>query len=426
MQLRFTPPLSVRTTGVGFKQGLSVTLTGVTTIGAFTVVTFNSDKARTSIADSFEPIKQLLGDSVFLNGINQLGETLFGWGSSIVASKDAFKEWLNNYFGPDGLKSGAVKLYEKLVAWGEIVYGWFRDKFIEFIKNIPQMVKDWDKLRLSLFKWGTFLGGGGGGALWAMFGSFDNWGKLADLMGNEEFMGAVEKFSELVDKNTDAFKDMGQEAMQEILERIMEEPKDAKEIIEDLLKEQKDMAEKEKKEREEKQQKGEKVEDEEQKEPQLEQEHIKESLKKSKGSPQSKEEVFGYLVGDALKSLMSMPNSFDSPITAIKERAKDAINKYMSNVKEESKKKTKVGKANLEFLEAFGQDEEKQKQFVDELANIAKSAFSIGYQSFDELARAFEKIMQDKFTVPMEGNGEEGEGVDLSNMVKKPAQRKRR
>ncbi|OAL10558.1 hypothetical protein A6V39_00640 [Candidatus Mycoplasma haematobovis] len=377
-------------------------MSGITTVGTLTAVALNAGSSKDSIIQSLEPIKKALLNDVLLSGISKVGDTLYQWGTAIVATKDDFKVWLHNYLGADGLKSGVVALYEKLYGWIEIVYTWFKDKFIDFVKNISKIVENWKQIRLSLFKWGTFIGGGGGGALWGMFSSFDNWGRLSELMGNEDFTGAVEKFAELVDKNSDAFKDMGEEAMKEILEKIMEDPKEAKEIAKELLEEQ------------DKKNEGKREED---KKEELKKEQIHESFAQPKGSPKNEGEVLGYLMGNAIQGLTNL-SSFEG---AIEFKAKEAMNKYMAHIEEEAKKDTKVGRANKAFLDAING---KKEELIRELGKVAEKAFrkteKTGKIEFEVLSKAFEEAMQSTFTVPIKDGEDSSNAVSLEGVVQKP------
>ncbi|OAL10015.1 hypothetical protein A6V39_03820 [Candidatus Mycoplasma haematobovis] len=378
----------------------------MTAAGTCSAFVFNLDKAN-QFGNALSPLKNTFIVSFFSRGILNLSDTLKSWGESIVNSKDAFIDWLNRYFDVNGLKAGTVELYNKLHDWALIVYEWFATKFLRFIENIPWIVQNWKQIRLSLFKWGTFIGGGGGGALWGMFSSFDNWGKLSELMGNEDFTGAVEKFAELVDQNPDAFKDMGEEAMKEILEKIMEDPKDAKEIAEKLLQEQKE--------------KNKDKKDEEQKE-ELDKEQIQESFANPKGSPQSKEEVFGYLVGSALQSLVDVKSSaFGSPVKEIEDKTRKAMTEYIQFVKEKVNKKTREGKASKDFIDALGN---KENTLINELVKVATEAFDKKRGSFENLKNSFEKIMKDRFTVEIGEGGDQSEAVELDNIIKDPNRKK--
>ncbi|OAL10541.1 hypothetical protein A6V39_00555 [Candidatus Mycoplasma haematobovis] len=135
------------------------------------------------------------------------------------------------------------------------------------------MVQNWRKLRLSLFKWGTFLGGGGGSALWAMFGSGDNWDKLSALMEREDFGEMMSTFADLVEKNDETFIKMDQDEMKEIIEKYLDDPEEAQKAAKELLEKQKERADKAKEEQKDKELQEE---NEELKEPQLEQQEIQE------------------------------------------------------------------------------------------------------------------------------------------------------
>ncbi|OAL10559.1 hypothetical protein A6V39_00645 [Candidatus Mycoplasma haematobovis] len=405
MQLNLTPPLVVRTFGANFNQILSATFTGLTVAGTCSAVVFNFAQAQKSLGSAFDPLKKVWEASFLSSGINKLGDTFNSWAQAIFGSKDDFRSWLQRYLGIDGVKSGVSELYHKLVAWATIVYEWFRDKFIKFIGNIPDMVKNWDKLRLSLFKWGTFLGGGGGSALWAMFGSGDNWGKLADLIGNPEFEGVVDKFSKLVEENGAAFSEMNEEEAKEMFEAILDDPKEAEALLGELLDEQKEKNEKKKEEL-----KKEGKENEEPKE-ELEKEEIVEKFKNSGGgSPNNPTEAFGDMVGSALQGMVDI-----SPTklwdTDIAHTAKTKMKEYIDTLRKDVEKKARKSDVKQKFLDAIKDNE---TAFILSLAEAAKKAFEAIKKpsqqvKYEDLAKKFGEILEEEFTVEAtDGDGEEG------------------
>ncbi|OAL10615.1 hypothetical protein A6V39_00925 [Candidatus Mycoplasma haematobovis] len=203
MYLKLTPPFS-ELLSFNCRQLLVSCLAGTVIVGSGSVLVFNSS-ISTKLNEAIRPAFAQLALTPFGKGINALGNTISEWGASVVGKKDDFQQWFQSFFNIDGIKSGTLELYEKLVAWAKIVYEWFANKFLKFIGNIPEMVKNWKELRLSLFKWGTFLGGGGGSALWAMFGNSANWSKLGDLMGHPKFEEMINDFNTLVQENPRRF-----------------------------------------------------------------------------------------------------------------------------------------------------------------------------------------------------------------------------
>ncbi|OAL10547.1 hypothetical protein A6V39_00585 [Candidatus Mycoplasma haematobovis] len=396
MQLRFTSPLVTRVAGSSFKSSISAVLSGMTAVGTLTAVALNSGNTGSTILESLDPVKKALLNDTLLNGIQKVTETFKEWGSAIVGSKDAFKEWLDSYLGPDGFKSGTVTLYQKLNDWGLIVYRWFRDKFWKFITNIPDMVQNWRKLRLSLFKWGTFLGGGGGSALWAMFGSGDNWDKLGELMGRPDFEEIMGDLGKLMENNSDAFEKMDTEEVKEIFEKFLHETDEAKEATKELLKKQEERQKDKSEEEKEKEQ--------------LTEEEIQERFKPpSGGNPLDTKAVFGNMVSGGLKKLVGLFNSKSkssiegkSPYLAAIEGMKDYIDLIDKDIKQEQSRK-KEGTPKQQFAEVI---KENKFAFISAIAGVAEKAYrklptpqSNGKEVTEkEMAEAFMKEFENSFT----------------------------
>ncbi|OAL10593.1 hypothetical protein A6V39_00815 [Candidatus Mycoplasma haematobovis] len=403
MQLRFTPPLVTTVATSGFRQGISSILSGLTVAGAFSTVIFSSNLASEKVSESLDKFIQGLKASLLYDGIAQVATTLKDWGSAVVGAKDDLKSWVERYLGADGLKSGVATLYEKLHVWANIVYDWFANKFLKFISNISEMVKNWKQLRLSLFKWGTFLGGGGGSALWVMFGSGENWDKLGELLGNPEFADIAEKFSKLVEDNGEAFASMDKEEAQEILEQFLENPEVAKEITEELLEDQKEKN-KEKKEDE--------------KKDELSKDEIKEAFSKG-GSPKDPQGVFQNMLGGGIQSLVDLSNSFFGG--SLENTAKKAMQDYVDHLKKEVSKgevKSKADKAKQEFLKALEEDKEGQliKALTDSTVKAYKRVELRGKVTFEELSKELGSILESDYTEECRDNCE-GEGVSLKDKV---------
>ncbi|OAL10551.1 hypothetical protein A6V39_00605 [Candidatus Mycoplasma haematobovis] len=414
MQLRFTPPLVVRTFGANFNQGLFATFTCLATIGTCSAVIFNSSQAQQSLGNAFDPLKKAFEASILSSGLINLGNTFKSWGESIFNSKDEFIDWLGRYFDVNGLKSGVAELYGKLKVWVEIVYNWFATKFLKFIENIPQMVKDWKKLRLSLFKWGTFLGGGGGSALWAMFGTGDNWDKLGELMGHPNFEDMMNDFNKLVQDNEEAFKDMGSEGIQDILQKYLDNPEEAQKAAKELLEEQEKKKEENKKDSEKK---------EEEKSDELSTQEISEKFNPQKGgNPETPGQVFSNMVQHSLKGLVDLPYSlFGVSSNLIKEKAEAGMKEYLANIENDVKtRKNKSSEVKKQFLDILSNEEER-KQFIDALAKAAMKA----YQGITNKKPDIETLT-DEFVKGLEGSVTEickdennCESVDLSETLKK-------
>ncbi|OAL09930.1 hypothetical protein A6V39_03395 [Candidatus Mycoplasma haematobovis] len=395
MQLRL--PLATKAVGFKFNSSVTAILSGLTAVGTCSSIIFNSESARSSISSSLSTLKNTAVTQVFLDGFNKVGNTFQNWGSAIINSKDDFVDWLERYLGINGIKSGTVALYEKLRVWVGIVYEWFATKFIKFIKNIPEMVKNWKELRLSLFKWGTFLGGGGGSAFWAMFGSGDNWGKLGELMGRPDFMDMMNDFSTLVQDNPEAFEELGAEGIEEIIEQYLEDPEKAKEAAKELIEEQKEKKEEANKDKE--------KDPEEKKEPNSEEltaDEIKEKFNSKSGKPKDVTGVLGNVVAQGLVPILELPNSsfFGFEAEKAKKVAKEHMNKYIEELRKNiGSKKKGPEKEFLDLVEGNNQNE-----LVEFLAGVATSAYgkvssNVKYEVF---AQQFSKELESKITQPCE------------------------
>ncbi|OAL10567.1 hypothetical protein A6V39_00685 [Candidatus Mycoplasma haematobovis] len=343
----------------------------MTAAGTSTAVIFNLDRAKNTVDSAFGTVKQVFLNSYLYDGIKKTGDTLKDWFTVIINSKDDFREWVKNYLGADGLKSGAVDLYRKLYDWGGIVYRWFRDKFLVFISNIPQMVKDWKKIRLSLFKWGTFLGGGGGSALWAMFSSGANFDKLGELMGRDDFEDMMNDFNKLVQDNEDSFKEMGSEGIQDIIQKYLDNPEEAKQAAKELIKEQEEKnKENEQKKEEEKEPKKE-----------LSSEEIQDKFNPKKGGkPETPGAVFNSMVSKGIEKMLASKHasSFDSPIKSIESEIENGMREYISAIEEDLKKtaakNSKVSKAKQDFLDTI---KDAKELFIKSLAKSVTQAYQI-------------------------------------------------
>ncbi|OAL10578.1 hypothetical protein A6V39_00740 [Candidatus Mycoplasma haematobovis] len=394
MQLRITPPLAVKAAGSSFKPSISAVLSGLTTAGTCTAVVLNSSGAKETITSSLGIFREAFTNSYLYDGIKKTTETFGDWFAVIINSKDDFRDWVKSYLGPDGLKSGTVEFYNKLHSWVDIVYNWFATKFIEFIGNIPEMVKNWDKLRLSLFKWGTFLGGGGGSALWAMFGTGANWSKLGDLMGHPHFEDMMNDLNQLVQDNEEAFKEMGSEGIEDILQKYLDNPEEAREAAKELLKEQKEMNEKDQEEKKEKQE--------------LSSEEIKEKFNPSQaGQPPTVPAVFSGMVTQGLKKLLSNSYSFAPP----EDMARKAMNEYLSkieaDVEKEKEKSNRKPSVKAKFWDII---KDKKEEFVNTLAIAAKKAY-------DNATDLKLKTLTDKFVEALTAPCENEEQCDAGGLV---------
>ncbi|OAL10574.1 hypothetical protein A6V39_00720 [Candidatus Mycoplasma haematobovis] len=413
MQLRFTPPLVTTVATSGFRQGISSILSGLTVAGAFSTVIFSSNLASEKVSEPLDKFVKVLKASPLYDGIAQVATTLKDWGSAVVGAKDDLKSWIERYLGADGLKSGVAQLAEKLQAWGLIVYNWFATKFIEFVKNIPKMVQEWDKLRLSLFKWGTFLGGGGSSALWAVFSSGENFDKFSKLMERDDFGEIMSSLTKLVEENNEAFNNMESEELQEIIEKFLDEPDEAKKTTEELLKKQ-----------EEKKEEAKKDPTQEDKEPQLEEQEIKDAFSPRKGgNPQTTAEVLGSMAERGLGSLLDLPySSFGGfSLDLARNKAKAAMNQYIqdirSDVEKETKRKNAKPSAKKQFLDIIQASE---TQFVDALAKNAMIAASniTKKPKLEDLAKEFAKALEGAFTTVCQDNEDCAE-VDIAGLLNK-------
>ncbi|OAL10561.1 hypothetical protein A6V39_00655 [Candidatus Mycoplasma haematobovis] len=385
----------------------------MTAVGTCSTISFNLDKAN-SIGKALEPIKNTYIFNLFSKGIFNLNNTFKDWGGSIFNSKDAFIDWLNRYFDVNGFKAGVVALYEKLHNWAGIVYRWFRDKFLEFVGNIPKIVENWKQIRLSLFKWGTFLGGGGGSALWSMLGVGANWSKLGDLMGHPDFMEMMNDFNQLVQDNEEAFKEMGPEDVEDILQKYLDNPEEAKQAAKDLLQEQKERKEKEEKDKENKSQEEKKDEEKQEKSKELSVEEIKEKFNPSQaGQPPTVPAVFSNMVTEGLKKLQSLSYfSFGGSNLEIESKAKEGMEKYLESLKndveKEKAKRSRKPSVKSEFLDIIAQEKE---ALVNALATAAVKA----YRSSESLKiEALTQKFIEALTIPCEG----GKDCDADELVK--------
>lgn len=424
MQLSFAPLLA-RTSIFSFKQGLSGALTIITTVGAISVVAFNVANTKDSLVKALEPLSKLLKNSSLLNGITELGSKLHSWGSAIVGTKDAFKEWLSNYLGPHGFKAGVAKLYEKLYDWAYVVYSWFRDKFLIFIQKIPDMVKNWDKLRLSLFKWGTFLGGGGGAALWAMFGSGENLDKLGELMARDDFEEIMSDLGKLLENNSETFENMDTEEVQAILEKFLHETDDAKAATKELLKQE----EEKKKTAAEEAKKEEKEQDKEKMEEKLTEEEIKKAFAPpSGGAPKTMKQAFGKMTALGFKNVVDLQKSFLSDESA-RTVAIKGMKKYIELLEkdiEQDKKRNKEDKIKTQFVATINKDKEK---FINALGDVVETASENlrkrGNYDFklDDLVKEFLSTFEAKYTT-VAADGQQGD-YDIDKGIFQPPKLKK-
>lgn len=209
-----------------------------------------------------------------------------------------------------------------------------------------------------------------------MFGSGENLGRLAELMGREDFGEMMDDFNTLVQDNPKAFEDLGAEGIEKIIEAYLDDPDKAKEAAKELIQEQKDRKEEAK---EEKNKLQEKEEEKENTSKELTAEEISNKFDSSKtGNPPDKGTVFKGMVDGGLKKLLFFGSYSFKPISEIKETARKGMEEYLENlntvVKKENKKKGKKPSVKAQFMEIINKGDNKNK-LLDALADAAVKAY---------------------------------------------------